>query len=130
MVPNQLVGTYPFNYEMFSIMQSTCSHFLKLNDFLRTKAYIEKHFNNYPLLPKGESVLNFDASISPPKGASNKNTKLPSVKTILLNNLSLVNASLTAPQTQMAINNERLKTYGDSLISLLYSVDIYLNRSE
>ena len=30
----------------------------------------------------------------------------------------------------MAINNERLKTYGDALVQLMYSVDIYLNRSE
>lgn len=30
----------------------------------------------------------------------------------------------------MTVNNERLKTYGDALIQLMYSVNIYLNRSE
>jgi dsRNA-specific ribonuclease len=48
----------------------------------------------------------------------------------LLYNLWLVNASLTAPSTQLTINNERLKTYGDAVISLLYSIVIYLDREE
>ena len=47
----------------------------------------------------------------------------------MLNNLTLVNCSLTAPQSQMIINNERLKTYGDSLLSILFLTDVYLNRT-
>jgi dsRNA-specific ribonuclease len=52
------------------------------------------------------------------------------LKDQLLYNLWLVNASLTAPSTQLTINNERLKTYGDAVISLLYSIVIYLDREE
>ena len=66
-VPAYLVETYPLNYEIYSILQSACSHYLKLNDFLRTEEYIKKNFTSYHPLTKGHSVLNFDASIPLPK---------------------------------------------------------------
>jgi glutamyl-tRNA reductase len=37
---------------------------------------------------------------------------------------------LTSPSTQLLSNNERLKTYGDALMSVLFITDCYLNRSD
>ena len=43
-------------------------------------------------------------------------------------NLPLVNASLTATSTQMQANNERLESYGDSLIAFLVILEVFLTR--
>jgi dsRNA-specific ribonuclease len=47
---------------------------------------------------------------------------------MLFRNLPLINAALTSPATQILNNNERLEIYGNSVISLLAIIEIYLTR--
>jgi dsRNA-specific ribonuclease len=46
----------------------------------------------------------------------------------MFDNIPLVNASLTASSTQMQANNERLESYGDSLIAFLVILELFLTR--
>jgi hypothetical protein len=59
---------------MFTILQDACSHFLKLNDFLRTDAFIENIFRTYPnqsLQIKNDFLQSeIPASMSKPKESS------------------------------------------------------------
>jgi hypothetical protein len=47
----------------------------------------------------------------------------------MYDNLPLVNASLTASSTQMQANNERLESYGDSLIAFLVILELFITRN-
>jgi len=46
----------------------------------------------------------------------------------MFDNLPLVNASLTSSSTQMQANNERLESYGDSLMAFLVILELFLTR--
>lgn len=45
-----------------------------------------------------------------------------------MTNIPLLNAALTTPSSQLAVNNERLESYGSSLISLVVLLELYLTR--
>jgi dsRNA-specific ribonuclease len=45
-----------------------------------------------------------------------------------MNNISLLTQALTTPSSQLLENNERLESYGSSLISLIVLVELYLTR--
>ncbi len=78
---------------MFTLIQGSFTHFLKINDFLRTEAFIENQFKNYQdFQPMNQfPMLSFDPFY--------KAEEKLSVKETLLQNISIVNQALTAPQT-------------------------------
>lgn len=41
---SQCVESYPLNYEQYAVMQHACTHFLNLNDILRTEHFINTFF--------------------------------------------------------------------------------------
>jgi dsRNA-specific ribonuclease len=47
---------------------------------------------------------------------------------LLTSNISLLNEAMTSPSTQLTTNYERLEIYGDSLITLMVIVELYLTR--
>jgi hypothetical protein len=42
--PSQTIEVNPISYEYYALMQHSCSHLLKLNDFLRIEAFIRDKF--------------------------------------------------------------------------------------
>jgi|LauGreDrversion4_2_1035121.scaffolds.fasta_scaffold59894_4 dsRNA-specific ribonuclease len=52
------------------------------------------------------------------------------IKNTLFANLPQVNAALTAPSTHHMQNYERLEIYGDTVISLLVVLEIYVLRNQ
>lgn len=128
-------------------MQHSCSHLLKLNDFLRVEAFIRDKFlykqNGELSAQKKVFKESIDRNLSErrpkflefreirelslkPQGNANSGEEL---RQQMYDNLPLVNASLTASSTQMQANNERLESYGDSLIAFLVILELFITRN-
>jgi hypothetical protein len=128
-------------------MQHSCSHLLKLNDFLRVEAFIRDKFlykqsgelsaqkkvfkesidrNLSERRPKFLEFREIRELSLKPQGNANSGEEL---RQQMYDNLPLVNASLTASSTQMQANNERLESYGDSLIAFLVILELFITRN-
>jgi len=137
----------PISYEYYALMQHSCSHLLKLNDFLRVEAFIRDKFlykqNGELSAQKKVFKESIDRNLSErrpkflefreirelslkPQGNANSGEEL---RQQMYDNLPLVNASLTASSTQMQANNERLESYGDSLIAFLVILELFITRN-
>jgi hypothetical protein len=128
-------------------MQHSCSHLLKLNDFLRVEAFIRDKFlykqsgelsaqkkvfkesidrNLSERRPKFLEFREIRELSLKPQGNANSGEEL---RQQMYDNLPLVNASLTASSTQMQANNERLESYGDSLIAFMVILELFITRN-
>jgi len=118
--------TLPLTFEQQALLQTMSSHLLKLNDYLRSEKMIIEVFKE-----DIEKELNMELGFPLEIEFLDREPKaLLDIKNTLFANLPQVNAALTAPSTHHMQNYERLEIYGDTVISLLVVLEIYVLRNQ
>ncbi|CDW74385.1 cre-dcr-1 protein [Stylonychia lemnae] len=129
-VPLQLLGLTPFTYEQYQVLQSTCFHLSQINEMQIVRQFIIKFYSKVKII-NGDPLINLQLehpvlnihqiALQPP----DSNTFRTAADFFLYDPSCIIEA-LSSPTANRPIDYERLEFYGDSVISFLVILELFL----
>jgi hypothetical protein len=148
-VVEELLRQSPLTYEQYQVYQQSCTHLLFFNEFLQVEKFIHDKFAGLTCFlqpPSAEADARQPQFIKQRRHLQSALEPAPESRDVfreparhkeartlaadqLLNNIHLVMEALTAPNANRSYDYERLEFYGDSVISFLVILELFISKS-